>query len=137
MANSSHIYERDIDNAQKKIFYDSECNVDRRGYFTISTENNSTIRIQHFNYENEMIHQWSFEGPTIDTEVMDEMSFYVTDVHHAMYLMKEICTAASCIKEGRNYVQDETKLFVWKLKEKKEEHKSIERIFCLLKLIWL
>ena len=110
IANSSHIYERDMDNAQNKIKYNSECNADKRGYFTISVEEDKTIGVKHFNKDNELLHEWFISSSSFDVKKMDEISFYISDIHHAMYIMKEVCIAMKCIHEGRHYVQDETKL---------------------------
>lgn len=106
VANSSHFYERDMDSV-KSMTFGPECNADKRGYFTVGVEC-MTIVICHYDYENKLLHKWTFDAHTIDFKIMDEISFYITDVHHAMYLTKEVYTAVICAQTGQEYVQDET-----------------------------
>ncbi|EAY13495.1 hypothetical protein TVAG_343240 [Trichomonas vaginalis G3] len=107
MANSSHIYERDIDTIKRSIVFGPECNADKRGYFTVAVEEKNIV-ICHYDYENKLLHKWCFDSSSVDINVMDQVGFYVTDVHHAMYLMKEVTIAVLCAQKGQTYVQDET-----------------------------
>lgn len=112
-ANSCHIYVRDFNDVLKTkefqniLLNSTNCIEDMRGYFIISIED-SFVNINHYNYSNELLHVYKLNGLEDDVQnnkVIDELSFYITDIHHAMYIQKEIDKAIYCLRNKLVYKQ--------------------------------
>lgn len=116
-ANSCHIYVRDYVKLNNVKFI-TDCIPDMRGYFIISVDDqnnlsidshdrhdiNSKVNVKHYDYDNVLLHDYKLSSPN-DSQI-DDIAYYVTNIHHAMYIQLEIDKAFNCIKNGTIYVQD-------------------------------
>ncbi len=102
---SAHIYERDFLEAQKMIEkYKSklECQIDPRGNFVI--EINNKIHIKHIDANGNFLQE--FEGKNAQ-EIRDQISSFITDSAHAIYLGTELHKAELALKNNSKYIQDQ------------------------------
>ncbi|HOI59879.1 MAG TPA: thymidylate synthase [Candidatus Pacearchaeota archaeon] len=103
---SAHIYERDYLDAQKIIEkYKSklECEIDPRGNFVIEV-NNKEIFVKHINANGDFLQE--FKGKNAQ-EIRDQISTFITDVAHAIYLGTELHKAELALKNNSKYIQDQ------------------------------
>ena len=104
-SNSCHLYVRDYKKISKTIF-PTNCMEDFRGYFIINTDlNNRSVCVNHYNYSNELLHTFIIDDIN-NTSQLDNISEFVSDIHHAMYVQREVCKAFFCMKLGLVYNQD-------------------------------
>lgn len=113
-ANSCHIYVRDFNDVlktkefQQILLNNTNCIEDMRGYFVLSIDD-SFVVINHYNYNNELLHVYKLnafdDNDAQNSKVIDELSFYITDIHHAMYIQKEIDKAMYCARNKVMYKQ--------------------------------
>lgn len=99
ISNSCHIYDRDFD----KCFNirELDCNLDKRGYFIISTVDNM-INVKFCSNDNKV--QREFQSSSVHT-LMDSCQPFISEISHALYMGKELHRAKQCIKNGSKYVQ--------------------------------
>ncbi|OHT01009.1 hypothetical protein TRFO_07675 [Tritrichomonas foetus] len=105
-ANSCHVYVRDYQNLLKMTF-PSNCTADFRGYFVVDKDQEAMhVVVNHFDYSNKLLHKFVLETP--DSLELDKITHYISDMHHAMYLQRQIDIAFACLRENRPFLQDST-----------------------------
>lgn len=80
---------------------------DNKGYFLIDPQNDEQLIYAHF-YSSDKTYQLSIVGETAEdvyyTIIRKEL---ISSLQHAAYLGAELYKAQQCMKENKNYVQDE------------------------------
>ncbi|MFA5228540.1 MAG: thymidylate synthase [Candidatus Paceibacterota bacterium] len=104
ISSSAHIYERDFLEAQKviengKILFDK----DPRGNFLIEIAEDQ-ITVKHFDQEGKLLQD--FKGKKAN-ELKNQISQFISDIDHALYLGGELMRAEKAIKEKEDFIQDE------------------------------
>lgn len=86
-----------------------DCNLDVRGYFTISTrskasgDNDDAVIVTLHDPQNDT-ELMSVEGMDI-RQLCDACQLYISEISHALYLGGELQRAIECVKQGTKYVQ--------------------------------
>lgn len=102
---SAHIYERDFLEAQRMIEKNKprlECEIDPRGNFVIEIKNDEIV-VKHVDVQGSFLQE--FRGKNAQ-EIRDQISGFVTDIAHAMYLGAELHKAEMALKNLHIYNQD-------------------------------
>ncbi|MCK9597058.1 thymidylate synthase [Candidatus Pacearchaeota archaeon] len=102
---SAHIYERDFLEAQKMIEKNKpklECEMDPRGSFVIEVLNEE-ILVKHIDPDGLFLQE--FRGKTA-RELRDQISRFVSDQTHGIYLGSELYRAEQALKNKTEFVQD-------------------------------
>jgi len=101
---SAHIYERDFLEAQKIIEENKPKTgreIDPRGNFVIEIHHQE-IAVKHVDAEGVLLQE--FRGKTV-REIRDQISEFITDPAHAIYLGEELLKAEQAIKDKLEYHQ--------------------------------
>lgn len=102
---SAHIYERDFFEAQKMIEKNKsnlECEMDPRGNFVIETKDEEIV-VKHVDSEGIFLQE--FRGKTAQ-ELRDQISRFVSNTTHAIYLGSELYRAEQALKNKTEFIQD-------------------------------
>lgn len=102
---SAHIYERDFLEAQRMIERHKpklECEIDPRGNFVIEIDDE--IYVKHIDANGNFLQE--FKGKNAQ-EIRDQISTFITDAAHAIYLGTELHKAELALKNGLKYIQDQ------------------------------
>jgi len=102
---SAHIYERDFFEAQKMIEKNKpklECEMDSRGSFVIEVANEEII-VKHIDPDGLFLQE--FRGKTAQ-ELRDQVSRFVSDVAHGIYMGAELYRAETALKNKTEFIQD-------------------------------
>lgn len=103
VSNSAHVYERDFDKLGDNFNIELDCNLDKRGYFIISiNDNRDALCVRLMNHEDECVKEWS--SNSVHT-LMDSIQPYISEVSHALYLGKELYRAKQCMLNGKEFIQ--------------------------------
>lgn len=103
---SAHIYERDFLDAQKTVEKNKpklECEIDARGNFVIEIFNKEIV-VKHIDAEGNLLQE--FKGKNA-FEIRDQISSFITDTAHAIYLGTELHKAELALKTKKTYIQDQ------------------------------
>ena len=101
VSNSCHVYSRDF--AKLGDIMELDCMLDERGYFLITTDNESkNITCTYYSKHDKPIK--SFTDKSVH-KLMDCIQPYVSEISHALYLGKELHKAKTCIKNGLPFTQ--------------------------------
>lgn len=103
---SAHIYERDFLEAENMVSKNKprlECEMDPRGNFVIEVRGDE-LYVKHVDAEGIFLQE--FKGKN-SREIRDQISKFITDPAHALYLGEELFKAEWAMRHKMHYCQDQ------------------------------
>ena len=103
---AAHVYDSDLRHlADLRLI---NCNLDTRGYFIITIENNGDdidkkqIHVSLMNSNNELVESWHSMNVH---DLCDRCQMFISDVSHALYMGRELSRAYQCLIDNVDYIK--------------------------------